>query len=122
MAGRTGPTQTELAARSPRPTVRLWYKAPRAWYGRSVLYSAERKVKARRRGRTRVSRKNQVTLPVASLAEAGVKPGDELLVRVEGDGRILLLRDHDPLDDFAGSIPGLAAATDLEALREEWER
>lgn len=81
------------------------------------------KVRGRRRNNvTRVSRKNQVTLPVAALAKARVQAGDRLLVEASGDGRITLIRDHDPLDDLAGSVPGLSAATDLESLRNEWGR
>jgi bifunctional DNA-binding transcriptional regulator/antitoxin component of YhaV-PrlF toxin-antitoxin module len=76
----------------------------------------------RRRGVTRLSRKNQVTLPVTSLAQARIGPGDELRVEVPGDGRILLVRDRDLLADFSGSLPGLAAATDLRRLRDEWAR
>ena len=76
----------------------------------------------RSRGTTRLSRKNQVTLPVAALVAAHVSHGDELRVKAEGDGRILLERSVDPLDEFAGSIPGLAAATQLEKLRDEWGR
>lgn len=74
------------------------------------------------RGTTRVSRKNQVTLPVAALSAAHVSPGDELTVRAKGDGRILLERSVDQLDELAGAIPGLSAATDLETLRDEWGR
>ena len=76
----------------------------------------------RRRGMTRVSSKNQVTLPVASLAEAHIQPGDELRVEVAGDGRIVLVRDRDRLEDFAGSVPGLSAATDLGPETERWAR
>ena len=76
----------------------------------------------RGRGTTRLSRKNQVTLPVATLAAAHVSQGDELRVTAKGDGRILLERSVDPLDELAGSIPGLAAATQLEKLRDEWGR
>jgi len=76
----------------------------------------------RSRGATRLSRKNQVTLPVAALTAAHVSHGDELRVSAKGDGRILLERSVDPLDEFAGSIPGLGAATQLEQLREEWRR
>ncbi|MDT7657566.1 MAG: Antidote-toxin recognition MazE, bacterial antitoxin, partial [Pseudonocardiales bacterium] len=36
--------------------------------------------------RTKVSRKNQVTLPVAALREANVSPGDVLRVEVVSDG------------------------------------
>jgi AbrB family looped-hinge helix DNA binding protein len=71
---------------------------------------------------TRVSSKNQVTLPVASLSDANIRPGDELRVEVEGDGRIVLVRDSDLLDEFTGSVPGLAAATDLGRLRNEWDQ
>ena len=76
----------------------------------------------RRSGVTRVSRKNQVTLPVAALAKAHVRAGDELRVTVEARGKILLEQDEDPLDKFVGTVPGLSAATDLAALRKEWDR
>ena len=76
----------------------------------------------RSKGVTRISRKNQVTLPVAALAKARVQAGDELRVTVEARGRILLVQDHDPLDNFVGKLPGLSAATDLDALRNEWDR
>lgn len=77
--------------------------------------------------RTRVSRKNQITLPVAALAQAHVRPGDVLRVEVVEDGVFRLVRESDDpwWDDFwaeAGSEPGLAEATNLEALRDEWER
>jgi len=74
------------------------------------------------RGKARISSQNQVTLPVAALATARLKAGDPLWVQVEGDGKILLVRDHDPLLDFIGAIPGLSAATDLERLRDEWDQ
>jgi hypothetical protein len=76
----------------------------------------------RERGTTRLSRKNQVTLPVAALNAARVSQGDQLRVSAKGNGRILLERLVDPLDEFAGAIPGLAAATQLEKLRDEWGR
>jgi len=76
----------------------------------------------RGRGTTRLSRKNQITLPVAALSAAHVSQGDQLRVSAKGNGRILLERFVDPLDEFAGSIPGLAAATQLGKLRDEWGR
>jgi AbrB family looped-hinge helix DNA binding protein len=78
-------------------------------------------VKARR-GITRVSRKNQVTLPVAALRQAHVKPGDELQVIVDEQGRLVLVPVEDPLEALIGSMPGVSAAADLEALRDEWAR
>jgi bifunctional DNA-binding transcriptional regulator/antitoxin component of YhaV-PrlF toxin-antitoxin module len=58
----------------------------------------------------RISRKYQVTLPMAVLKQARMAPGEELLIEADGEGRIVLTRAHDPLDDFAGAIPGLARA------------
>ncbi|HEX3731790.1 MAG TPA: AbrB/MazE/SpoVT family DNA-binding domain-containing protein [Mycobacteriales bacterium] len=76
--------------------------------------------------RTRVSRKNQITLPVATLADAHVIPGDVLRVEVEAEGVFRLIKDNDPwlskFEEFAGSMPGLAKAASLEELRDEWER
>ena len=75
---------------------------------------------------TKLSRKNQVTLPVAALAAAHVKSGDVLRVEVVGDGEFRLTRVRDPFweafNELAGSMPGLSAETNLEELRNEWER
>lgn len=76
-------------------------------------------VKKRRRGFTRVSRKHQVTLPVNALRAAHLEPGDELEVTVDG-GRVVLTPVNDTLENLIGSAPGLSAATDIEALRDEW--
>jgi bifunctional DNA-binding transcriptional regulator/antitoxin component of YhaV-PrlF toxin-antitoxin module len=76
----------------------------------------------RRPGITRVSRKHQVTLPVDVLRDAGLHPGDELRVIADGRGRLVLTAVRDPLEELIGSAPGLSAMTDLEALRNEWER
>ncbi len=77
-------------------------------------------------GRTKVSSKNQITLPVAALRAAHVQSGDVLRVEVVGDGEFRLVRYRDPrlelFNKLAGSAPGLSAAADLEALRDEWER
>lgn len=67
-------------------------------------------VKQQARGRSRISRKNQVTLSAAVLKQARMVPGDELMVEA-GEGRIVLTRAHDPLDDFVGAVPGLAQAS-----------
>ncbi|AEH10060.1 MULTISPECIES: AbrB/MazE/SpoVT family DNA-binding domain-containing protein [Protofrankia] len=76
----------------------------------------------RRPGVTRVSRKHQVTLPVDVLRAAGLGPGDELRVTADGRGRLVLTAVRDPLEELIGSAPGLSAVTDLETLRNEWER
>lgn len=76
--------------------------------------------------KTRVSGKNQITLPVAALRAAHVKSGDVLRVEVVEEGVFRLVRERDPFWEtfhrLAGSAPGLSAAADLEALRDEWER
>ncbi|MGI8535737.1 MAG: hypothetical protein ACR2K2_04405 [Mycobacteriales bacterium] len=76
----------------------------------------------RRRGVTRLSSKDQVTLPVTALRQAGVGVGDELRGEADGDRRLLLVRERDPLDKLIGSAPELAGLVDLQALRDEWER
>jgi bifunctional DNA-binding transcriptional regulator/antitoxin component of YhaV-PrlF toxin-antitoxin module len=83
------------------------------------------KVKARRRGRTRISRKNQATLPVDALRQAGLKPGDELLVEAVGPGQIVLTRSEDVwerlIQKHAGKAgPGVYPPNYLEDLRNEW--
>lgn len=76
----------------------------------------------RRRGFTRVSSKNQVTIPAAALAAAHMAPGDELRVDVDSEGAIRLVREQDPLDALIASAPGLSADSDLETMRHEWRR
>lgn len=79
-----------------------------------------RQVKHRRRGYTRVSAKHQVTLPVATLQQAGLRTGDTLRAEVRGPGEILLVRDEDPIDRFAGALTGAYRPGELDELRDEW--
>jgi bifunctional DNA-binding transcriptional regulator/antitoxin component of YhaV-PrlF toxin-antitoxin module len=77
-------------------------------------------VKHRRRGYTRVSAKHQVTLPVEALRRAGIQTGDTLRAEVLAPGELLLVRDDDPIDRFAGSLTGVYAPGELDELRDEW--
>lgn len=79
------------------------------------------KRQVRRKGFTRVSRKNQVTLPVDALAIAGVGPGDSLMVEAKTSGEIILRREEDPLERYFGSMTGMFPADYLHDLRDEWE-
>ncbi len=79
-----------------------------------------RRVKFRVRGRTRISSKNQVTLPVGALAGAGLTAGDRLAVEVRGPGELVLRRVDDALDRFAGALTGTYRPGDLDELRDEW--
>lgn len=78
--------------------------------------------RARRPGFTRVSAKNQVTLPVDALRRAGIKPGDVLRADVTRTGEVVLIREEDPLVRYAGVFHGLYPPGYLDSLRDEWER
>lgn len=80
----------------------------------------------RRRGHTRLSGKNQVTIPVDALAKAGLRPGDELKVETDDRGRIVLCRSEEArlelIDKYAGSMPGVFPPGYLAEMRDEWDR
>ncbi len=70
---------------------------------------------------TRVSAKNQITIPVDVLRKAGFKVGDTINCAVENDGRIELSRPRKPILSLAGIGTGLYDNFDLEAERDSWE-
>ncbi len=72
------------------------------------------------KGMPKLSRKNQVTIPVDVLRAAGLEPGDALTIRASGLGRVEVRRRRDILDEFAGT---LSYPPDyLDKLRAEWDR
>ena len=79
------------------------------------------RVKHRRRGYTRVSAKHQVTLPVDALEGAGIRTGDTLRAEVRGPGEVLLVRETNPVAEFAGSLTGVYGPGELDELRREWD-
>jgi len=94
-------------------------KRPRERY----LYfqvSAVKVVHPRRRGSTRISAKNQVTIPVDALRKAGLRPGSALRVEAAGAGRIVLAADDDPIKRWAGAFTGMYPKGYLKELRREW--
>lgn len=74
----------------------------------------------RQRGHTRISAKNQATIPVAALRQAGLKPGDELRVEAAGAGRIVLTRVEETVASYAGRLTGVFRKGTLQKLRREW--
>ena len=72
-------------------------------------------------GTSRISSKNQVTLPVAILNETGLEAGDRLIVTGSGPGRVTLERASDVIDEFAGALTGRSPRTILEELDREWD-
>lgn len=77
-------------------------------------FTARQRVKNRP---SRISSKNQITIPVRVLAEAGLEAGDLIRVQASGPGTIILQRDHDPVADYAGSLDGVYEADELSKLR-----
>jgi bifunctional DNA-binding transcriptional regulator/antitoxin component of YhaV-PrlF toxin-antitoxin module len=70
---------------------------------------------------SKLSRKNQVTIPVDVLREAGLTAGDEVVIRASGRGRIELERAGDLIERYAGSLPaGTYPPGHLSELRGEW--
>jgi len=55
----------------------------------------------------RISSKNQVTLPVAALDEAGLRRGDEVVVEALDDGELLLRRGAPRFESAFGALTGV---------------
>ena len=78
-------------------------------------------VRNRRRGASRVSAKHQVTIPVDAMRAAGITEGDRLVARAIGPGQLVLEREVEPVEEFAGALTGVFDEDDLDRLRGEWD-
>jgi hypothetical protein len=72
---------------------------------------------------SRISTKNQVTLPVDELRAAGLAAGDEIQVRAAGRGLLLVETAQSLVERFAGTFDRAVFTDDyLRRLRDEWQR
>ena len=70
---------------------------------------------------SRISGKNQVTLPVKILSAAGLRPGDELVITSSRPGLVEIARAGDVIDEFAGCLtPGTYPPGYLTKERARW--
>jgi bifunctional DNA-binding transcriptional regulator/antitoxin component of YhaV-PrlF toxin-antitoxin module len=70
---------------------------------------------------TRISAKNQITIPVEILRRAGFKVGDTINCTLNETGEIELSRPVNPMLQFAGIATGLYNGFDLRADRDSWD-
>jgi hypothetical protein len=77
--------------------------------------------RAGRTSTTRISVKNQITIPVDVLRKAGFKVGDTINCTVDENGQVLLSKPVNPMLQFAGMFTGLYEGFDLRSDRDAWE-
>ena len=85
--------------------------------------------KSPRRGRattSRISSKNQITIPVEVLREVNLKPGDKVEFMIDKQERIILAPSDQAtwkksLMELAGSMPELGSNFDYKKERQEWD-
>jgi bifunctional DNA-binding transcriptional regulator/antitoxin component of YhaV-PrlF toxin-antitoxin module len=70
----------------------------------------------------RISSKNQVTLPVAALEEAGLRAGDHVVIEALTDGELRIRRGTADFDAAFGALTGAYPPGYLERLDAEDEQ
>jgi len=55
------------------------------------------------------------------MRNAGLEAGDRLTARADGPGRVVLEREVDILERYAGSLTGVYDGEMLAQLRDEWD-
>jgi len=106
-------------------------EAPMLREARAEYRMGERMIDTEDHAITRLSSKNQITLPVAMVRGLGLKAGDEISLRVLGDTIYLSRRPQTAeewLAKFSGSIhvPGWETKESIDAYvqgeRDSWTR
>lgn len=69
----------------------------------------------------KISAKHQITIPIGAVRAAGLRTGDRMRAEARGRGRVLLVREGDPVTRHAGSLTGTYRRGELAALRDEWD-
>ena len=67
----------------------------------------------------KISTKNQVTIPVSALDEAGLRAGDHVVVEAFDDGELRVRRSAFTFDSAFGALTGTYAPEYLETLDAE---
>jgi AbrB family looped-hinge helix DNA binding protein len=67
----------------------------------------------------RISSKNQITIPVAALEEAGLRAGEQVRIEPAGDGELWIRRSARSFDDAFGALTGTYPAGYLTQLDAE---
>jgi AbrB family looped-hinge helix DNA binding protein len=71
---------------------------------------------------SRISTKNQITIPAAALRSAGLKPGDSVVIETHGRGQLTLSSVDEIMAQFAGRIDtGGKLREQINELRNEWQ-
>lgn len=69
----------------------------------------------------KISAKHQLTIPIAAMTAAGLRTGDRMRAVAKGRGRVLLVREDDPVARHAGALTGVYRSGELDELRDEWD-
>ena len=78
----------------------------------------ERNVKKPVARGAKISAKHQITIPIGAVRAAGLRTGDRMRAEARGRGRVLLVREGDPVTRHAGSLTGAYQRGELSALRD----
>jgi bifunctional DNA-binding transcriptional regulator/antitoxin component of YhaV-PrlF toxin-antitoxin module len=64
----------------------------------------------------RISTKHQVTVPVTTLEEAGLRAGDQVVIEALGEGEVRIRRDALTFESAFGALTGTYPPGYLEQL------